>query len=77
MDDFAAHLKNVQAQYDVGTVARTDVLQTQVQLANAQDGLIKSENNSNLAVANLNNVVGLPLGGELRLKEDLKYQRTR
>jgi TolC family type I secretion outer membrane protein len=75
VDDFAAHLKNVQAQYDVGTVPRSDVLQTQVQLANAQDGLMKADNNYNLAVANLNNVVGLPLSTELKLKEDLKYQQ--
>jgi len=75
VDDFAAHLKNVQAQYDVGTVARVDVLQTQVQLANAQDSLIKADNNYNFAVANLNNVIGLPLGGEIRLKEDLTYQQ--
>ncbi len=74
VDDFAAHLKNVQAQYDVGTVARSDVLQTEVQLANAQDGLIKAENNYNLAVATLNNVIGLPLSTDLKLKEDLKYQ---
>ena len=73
--DFEAHLKNVQAQYDVGTVARSDVLQTQVQLANAQDNLIKADNNYNLAVANLNNVIGLPLSGEIKLKEDLKYQQ--
>ncbi|MDR3592283.1 MAG: TolC family protein [Negativicutes bacterium] len=75
VDDFAAHLKNVQAQYDVGTVARSDVLQTQVQLANAQDSLLKAENNYNLAVANLNNVAGLPLSTDLRLKENLKYQQ--
>jgi len=75
VNDFAAHLKNVQAQYDVGTVARSDVLQTQVQLANAQDNLIIADNNYNLAMANLNNVIGLPLSGEIKLKEDLKYQQ--
>ncbi|MDR3561800.1 MAG: TolC family protein [Negativicutes bacterium] len=75
VDDFGAHLKNVQAQYDVGTVARSDVLQTQVQLANAQDNLIIAENNYNVAIANLNNVIGLPLSSELKLKEDLKYQQ--
>jgi len=49
VDDFTAHLKNVQAQYDVGTVAKSDVLQTKVQLANAQDGLIQAQNSYNLA----------------------------
>jgi len=56
-------------------VALSDVLQTQVQLANAQDGLIKAQNNYDLAEANLNNVIGLPLDGEIELKENLKYQQ--
>lgn len=73
--DFASHLKNVQAQFDAGTVARSDVLQTEVQLANAQDGLIKAQNNYELAIANLNNVIGLPLDTEIKLKEDLKFQQ--
>ena len=74
VDDFVSHLKNVQAQYDVGTVAKSDVLQTQVKLANAQDGLIKAQNNHELANANLNNIIGLPLDSEIKLKEELKYQ---
>jgi len=56
-------------------VALSDVLQTQVQLANAQDGLIKAQNNYDLAEANLNNIIGLPLDGEIKLKENLKYQQ--
>lgn len=72
--DFTAHLKNVQAQYDVGTVAKSDVLQTKVQLANAQDGLIKAQNNYNLAVATLANTIGLPLDSEIVLNGDLNYQ---
>lgn len=75
VDDFAGHLKNVQAQLDAGTVALNDVLQTQVQLANAQDGLIKARNNYDLAVANLNNIVGLPLDSEIKLKGDFKYEQ--
>jgi len=75
VDDFGGHLKNVQLQLDAGTVALSDVLQTQVQLANAQDGLIKAQNNYDLAEANLNNIIGLPLDGEIKLKENLKYQQ--
>ena len=35
VEDLDAHLKNVQNYYDAGTVALSDVLQTQVRLANA------------------------------------------
>ena len=74
VNDFTGHLKNVQAQYDAGVVPLPDLLQTKVKLANAQDGLIKAENNYNLAVYNLNNIMGLPLREELKLKDDFKYQ---
>ncbi len=63
----------MQAQYDVGTVARSDVLRSEVALADAQQSLIKAQNNFDIAVANLNNVMGLSHGTDIRLKEDLKY----
>jgi outer membrane protein len=69
---FAAHLENVQHMYNEGVVAYPDVLQTKVQLANAQDRLVKAQNGYNLAVYDLNNVMGLPLHSAIQLKEDLK-----
>lgn len=74
VDDFTGHLKNVQAQFDVGTVAKSDVLQTQVKLANAQNSMIKAQNGYELAIASLNNVIGLPLDSQVSLKEELNYQ---
>lgn len=74
VDNYEKHLKNVQLQFEVGTVAKSDVLASQVSLSNAQDGLIKARNNYQLAVANLNNTVGLPLDTSIKLKEDLKYE---
>lgn len=72
--NYAAHLKHVQDQYRIGTVAKSDVLSSQVELANAEDTLLKAQSNYQVAVANLNNVVGLPLDSELTLKEELKYE---
>lgn len=75
VNSLTEHLKNVQAQYNVGTVAKTDVLRSEVELANSQQNLIKAQNALDLAVANLNNVVGLPLDTELSTKEAaLKYE---
>ncbi|MDR7866026.1 MAG: TolC family protein [Sporomusaceae bacterium] len=75
VDNLVAHLRNVQAQYDAGTVARSDVLRSEVELANAQQNLIKAQNDYDVAMANLSNVVGLPLTSEIKLKEDLKYEQ--
>ncbi|BBB92184.1 MAG TPA: TolC family protein [Methylomusa anaerophila] len=76
VDNYTAHLKDVQAKYEIGTVAKTDVLASQVSLATAQDDLIKAENNYNVAVATLNNAIGLSLDSELTLKEGLKYEKN-
>lgn len=73
VDNYTAHLKNVQDKYEIGTVAKLDVLASQVELADAQASLIKAQNNYDLAVASLNDVIGLPLDSELKLKEDLQY----
>jgi TolC family type I secretion outer membrane protein len=70
-----AHLKNVQLQYEVGTVAKTDVLRSEVELADAQQNLIKAENSYDLAVATLNNVIGMPLDTEIQVKDELQYAK--
>lgn len=75
VENLTAHLNNVQAQFEVGTVAKTDVLRSQVELANAEQSLIKAENNYQLAVSNLNNVMGLPLNTELEIKQELGYEK--
>lgn len=75
VDQMEAHLKNVQAQYAVGTVAKSDVLRSEVELANNQQLLIKAKNSYELAVSNLNNVVGLPLDTEVKVKDQLKHEK--
>lgn len=67
------HLKNVQAQYDVGVVAKVDVLRSQVELANAKQTLIQAENSYQVAEANMNKIVGLPMDTNLKLNNLLVY----
>lgn len=76
VEDLSLHLKNVQTQFAAGMVARSNVLYSQVQLATAKDSLIRAQNNYDNAVANLNNVIGLPLDSELILKENLQYEKN-
>lgn len=70
-----AHLKNVRAQYAVGTVAKSDVLRSEVELANAEQKLIKAKNGYELAMSSFNNVVGLPLDTVVTIHDELKYEK--
>ena len=73
VERLADHLKNVEAQYEVGVVAKVDVLRSQVELANAKQSLIKAENAYQIAEANLNKIVGLPMDTTLKLDNILIY----
>ncbi len=74
VDNLTAHLKNVQAQYDVGTVAKADLLRSEVELANAQQNLTKAQNNYDVAVASLNKTVGLPMDTQNSYQDDFSYE---
>ncbi|HMM20906.1 MAG TPA: TolC family protein [Selenomonadales bacterium] len=75
VNSLAEHLKNVQAQYEVGTVAKSDVLRSEVELADAEQKLIAAQNTYDVAMASLNNVIGLPLDSTITLKENLKRDK--
>ncbi|MCR5834213.1 MAG: TolC family protein [Selenomonadaceae bacterium] len=68
------HLRNVTAQFRVGTVAKVDVLESQVELANAQQNLVNVQNEYDVAVATLNNYIGLPADTVLRPQDTLIYR---
>ena len=68
-----AHLKNVKALADVGLVTKNNVLRTEVAVADAAENLIKAQNGYDLALANLNYILGLPLAAAVTVKEDLSY----
>ncbi len=69
------HLNNVNAQFRVGTVAKSDVLASQVELANEQQALITTQNNYDVAVATLSNYIGLPADTILRPADTLTYNK--
>lgn len=75
--DLEAHLVNVRNHYDAGTVALSDVLQTEVRLANARNNLIKARNAHQLARYKLNKIVGLSLHNAAVLADDLDFQPYR
>ena len=75
VDTLQAHLDNVNAQYRVGTVAKSDVLRSQVELANQQQALVSARNNYDIAVATFNHIVGLPTDTIVDAKDNLSYTK--
>lgn len=69
------HLKNVETQYDVGTVTKADVLRSEVELANAKQSLVTAQNNTKLSMSMFNKIVGLPIRQEIDIKDALKYEQ--
>lgn len=67
------HLDNVNIQYEVGTVAKSDVLASKVQLAGRQQSLMAANGNYYNAMADLNNLIGLSVDTVLIVEEELIY----
>ena len=76
VERYKTHLKNTSAQYEVGVVAKSDVLATQVSLANAEQDFIKAQNDYDIAMATLNNVIGLPLTTDIKVRTNLTYDQS-
>ena len=69
------YLQDVKLQFDVGVVAKVDVLRSEVELAKAKQSLIEAQNTYDVTMASLNNVIGYPLTTVLDVKGDLSYSR--
>ncbi len=73
--DYQGHVTNVQAQYNVGLVASSDVLAAKTNLADSETNLVKAQNAANLAEASLNQVIAYPVQTAINTAEhDLQYK---
>ena len=71
------HLKTVSIQYSVGTTPRSDILSTDVHLANKKRTLLAAKNSYEDAVSNLKNIVGIPQNINIEVDDELeKYTET-
>lgn len=75
VNNLQEHLRNVNAQYNAGTVAKSDVLSSEVSLANEQQNLVSAQNDYDVAVAAFNNAVGLATDTETIISEELSYTK--
>lgn len=73
VDRLKQYLRDVNLQFAVGVVAKVDVLRSEVSLAQAQENLITAQNTYDLAMASLNNILGLPLTTFLKVAGDMSY----
>ena len=73
--DYQGHVTNVEAQYNVGLVASSDVLAAKTNLADSETSLVKAQNTANLAEASLNQVIAYPVQTSITTAEhDLQYK---
>ncbi len=69
------HLRQAEGFYKAGTVPQYDVVNAEVEVANAKVSLIQAVNNVKIARVQLENVLGVNLPSHLRLEDnlDVKY----
>ncbi len=62
-------LSDAEKKFRAGTVARFDVIRAQTDVANAQQQLITARSNVSLAIANLNNTIGIDVNTPLQVAD--------
>jgi len=67
-------LRIAEARYKVGAVAKTEVLDAQVQLAKAEANLSNVKSQEEKAYINLKKLLGLPLDRQIELTDALKFE---
>lgn len=67
------HLNQVNKKFEIGVVAGSDILASQVQLANAIQALVNAQNNYENSIATLNNLLGVPINTDLVINEEFQY----
>jgi len=73
VDNYQLHLNNVKEQYSVDNVAKSDVLRSEVELADAQQTLLQAQNSYAVAVNTLKKQLRWKEAGELELVEEFQY----
>ena len=74
VNKFEMFYNQAKAFYEIGMNPKVDVTIAEVNLSNAKLQLIQADNAVNLAIAKLNNVMGVPFIDKYTVQERLKYQ---
>lgn len=73
VDNYSRHLDNVRAQYAAGNLPKSDVLRSEVELADAQQALLKAENAYAVAMNKLRDVIRWQRAEAFELAPDFAY----
>ena len=73
VDNYQAHLENVQQLYAAGSKAKVDVLRSAVELSNARQTLIKAQNDYEIGISTLRNILHMPQDEVVNLTDDVQY----
>jgi len=68
-----SHLKDAQAMYDAGMIPRNDLLKSEVQLADAEQELVRAGNREELTRSNLNLLLKRGINDDLLLEDILSW----
>jgi len=71
---FEAQLEVAKAFFEVGIIPKNDLLQSEVRLANARQGLVKAENDLAVAKASFNLLLRTEIGAPLQVVDILEYK---
>ena len=71
---YTAFYDQAKAFYKAGTRPKVDVTIAEVNLSNAKLALIQAENAVDIAMAKLNNTIGLPYTNKYKLSDGLRYE---
>ncbi|MCQ2958240.1 MAG: TolC family protein [Candidatus Gastranaerophilales bacterium] len=74
VESYEIQLKQAKAFYEIGTKPKIDVTMAEYNLGNAQLGLVKAKNDVKLAIAKLNNAMGLPEENDYKILDKLVMQ---
>jgi outer membrane protein len=74
VEQLEAHLRVAKAFYDEGIIAKNELLQTEVEMAQARQNLIRAENAVELAKSLFNNLLRRGLDSEATIEDILDYR---
>lgn len=74
VDQLKSHRNDAQSFFDVGLIPKNDLLQSEVQLANAQQTLIRAENGLEIAKSRFNTVLRRSINDPVTVEDILVYK---
>ncbi|WP_418627260.1 TolC family protein [Anaerosinus sp.] len=73
VDNYQEHLNDVKNLYQAGSTPKVDLLRSEVELVNAQQTLLKSQNSYDIAVSKLKNIIKFDSEDAIDLLDDVEY----